>query len=92
MLGDRISGGQASAWPPRLPGESRTCLEQTAEPAQAFGIEEFLRRIADPAADRPPGHRRQAKAVLHAVREYTLGKEISDTIAQLPPGLVPLLS
>lgn len=91
-LGDRISGGQAADLAAALPGELRPCLEQTAEPAQAFGIEEFLRRIADPQQTDPQTARRQAKAVLHAVREYTPGKEIADTIAQLPPDLASLLS
>jgi uncharacterized protein (DUF2267 family) len=92
VLGDRISGGQAADLAAALPGELRPCLEQTAEPAQAFGIEEFLRRIADPQQTDPQTARRQAKAVLRAVREYTPGKEIADTMAQLPPDLASLLS
>jgi uncharacterized protein (DUF2267 family) len=91
-LGDRISGGQAADLAAALPGELRPCLEQTAEPAQAFGIEEFLRRIADPQQTDPQTARRQAKAVLRAVREYTPRKEIADTVAQLPPDLASLLS
>jgi uncharacterized protein (DUF2267 family) len=91
-LGERISGGQAADLAAALPGELRPCLEQTAEPAQAFGIEEFLRRIADPQQTDPQTARRQAKAVLRAVREYTPGKEIADTVAQLPPDLASLLS
>ena len=59
---------------------------------QAFGIEEFLRRIADPQQTDPQTTRRQAKAVLHAVHEYTPGKQIAATIAPLPPDLAPLLS
>lgn len=91
-LGDRISGGQAADLAAALPGELRPCLEQAAEPAQAFGIEEFLRRIADPQQTDAHTARRQAKAVLRAVREYTPGKEIADTMAQLPPELASLLS
>lgn len=91
-LGDRISGGQAADLAAALPGELRPCLEQTAEPAQAFGIDEFLSRIAGPQQTDPQTARRQAKAVLRAVREYTPGKEIADTMAQLPPDLVSLLS
>ena len=91
-LGDRISGGQAADLAAALPGELRPCLEQAAEPAQAFGIEEFLRRIADPQQTDAHTARRQAKAVLRAVREYTPGKEIADTMAQLPPDLASLLS
>jgi uncharacterized protein (DUF2267 family) len=91
-LGDRISGGQAADLAAALPDEMRPCLEQASEPAQAFGIEEFLRRIADPQQTDLPTARRQAKAVLRVVREYAPGKEISDTVAQLPADLVPLLS
>jgi len=53
-------------------------------------MEEFLRRIADPQQTDPQTARRQA--VLRAVREYAPGKEVSDTLAQLPPDLAPLLS
>jgi uncharacterized protein (DUF2267 family) len=91
-LGERISGGQAADLAAALPGELRPCLERTAEPAQAFGIEEFLHRIAGPQQTDPQTARRQAKAVLRTLREYTPDKEIADTVAQLPPELASLLS
>lgn len=56
------------------------------------GIEEFLRRIADPQQTDLQTARQQARAVLRVVREYAPDKTIPDNLAQLPPDLAPPLS
>ena len=89
---EQISGGLAADLAAALPDGLRSRLEQAPEPAQAFGIEEFLRRIADPQPTDLQNARQQAKAVLRVVREYAPDKTIPDNLAQLPPDLAPPLS
>ena len=89
---EQISGGLAADLAAALPDGLRSCLEQAPEPAQAFGIEEFLRRIADPQQTDLQTARRQANAVLRVVREYAPDKTSPDNLAQLPPDLAPPLS
>ncbi|RAN93399.1 DUF2267 domain-containing protein [Micromonospora noduli] len=87
-LADRISAGQAEDLAYQLPDGLDDHLRKSPphrrqEQAQSFGLDEFVRRVADhPAIDRAlagPG----VRAVLTTLREAVSRDEFDDAVAQL---------
>jgi uncharacterized protein (DUF2267 family) len=82
-LADRITGGEARDLAARLPDEFKDDLEKPREEAEAFDVEEFVRRVAQRGKVSPEEARLGATAVLITVREAA-ADEFRDALSQLP--------
>lgn len=81
-LAERLAGGEVRDLAAQLPGELRPFLEG-AEPAEAFGVDEFLRRIAQREGVPVPTAARHARAVFTALGRAVGHKELKDMASQL---------
>jgi uncharacterized protein (DUF2267 family) len=79
----RITGGEARDLAERLPAEFSDDLQKPQEEAEAFDVEEFVRRVAQRAQVSPEEARIGSAAVLITVREAA-GDEFRDALSQLP--------
>ncbi|MET8307312.1 DUF2267 domain-containing protein [Micromonospora sp. NPDC005173] len=87
-LADRISAGQAENLAYQLPGglddPLRNPPPRRGEHAKSFGLDEFVRRVADhPAIDRALAAA-GVGAVLTTLREAVSRDQFEDALAQLP--------
>ncbi|MEU8153129.1 DUF2267 domain-containing protein [Micromonospora sp. NPDC048986] len=88
-LADRISAGQAEDLAYQLPDGVDDHLRKPPphrrqEQAQSYGLDEFVRRVADhPAVDRALAGA-GVRAVLTTLREAVSRDEFDDAVAQLP--------
>ncbi|MEU8129999.1 DUF2267 domain-containing protein [Micromonospora sp. NPDC049049] len=88
-LADRISAGQAEDLAYQLPDGLDNHLRKPPphrrqEHAQSYGLDEFVRRVADsPAVDRALAGA-GVRAVLTTLREAVSRDEFNDAVAQLP--------
>ena len=83
-LADRISGGAAEDLAAQLPAPLKDDLRPPREEAEAFGVEEFLRRVAERGEVGPDEARDGAVAVLTTGREAGTPGEFDDVLSQLP--------
>jgi uncharacterized protein (DUF2267 family) len=83
-LAERISGGEARDLAAQLPETAKDPLCSTGEPAEAFGADEFVRRVGDRAHVEPDRAEDVARAVLITVREAVTPGEFDDVTSQLP--------
>ena len=83
-LADRISGGEAEDLAAQLPGPLQDDLRPPREDAEAFGVDEFVRRAAERGHVDPGVARTGAAAVLITVREAVTPGEFDDVLSQLP--------
>ena len=83
-LADRISGGEAQDLAAQLPGPLQDDLRPPREDAEAFGVDEFVRRVAERGHVDPGVARTGAAAVLITVREAVTPGEFDDVLSQLP--------
>jgi uncharacterized protein (DUF2267 family) len=83
-LAERVSGGEAEDLAAQLPAELKPHLTGADEPAQPFGAEEFIRRVADRAGTDPDRARAGVRAVFTTLREAVTLGEVDDISAQLP--------
>ena len=83
-LADRISGGEAQDLAAQLPGPLKDDLRTPREDAEAFGVDEFVRRVAERGHVDPGEARTGAAAVLITVREAVTPGEFDDVLSQLP--------
>ena len=83
-LADRISGGEAQDLAAQLPQPLQDDLRQTGEEAEAFDVDEFVRRVAQRAHVDPEEARTGVVAVLVTVREAVTPGEFDDVLSQLP--------
>jgi uncharacterized protein (DUF2267 family) len=83
-LADRISGGEAEDLAAQLPGPLQDDLRPPREEAEAFGVDEFVRRVAERGDVGPHEARAGAAAVLTTVREAVTPGEFDDVLSQLP--------
>jgi uncharacterized protein (DUF2267 family) len=90
-LAERISGGEAKDLAAQLPAELKPHLTGADEPAQRFGAEEFVRRVAERAATDPDRARTGVRAVFTTIRESVTSGEIDDITAQLPKDFAELV-
>ncbi|HEY4603381.1 MAG TPA: DUF2267 domain-containing protein [Blastococcus sp.] len=83
-LADRISGGEAQDLASQLPSRLQADLRPAREEAEAFGVDEFVRRVAQRSDVDPEEARTGAAAVLTTVREAVTPGEFDDVLSQLP--------
>jgi uncharacterized protein (DUF2267 family) len=83
-LADRISGGEAQDLASQLPGDLQDSLRPLAEHAEAFDVEEFVRRVAERADVGSDEARAGVAAVLNTIRDAVTPGEFEDVLSQLP--------
>ncbi|PSK63828.1 hypothetical protein B0E53_04248 [Micromonospora sp. MH33] len=84
-LAERISGGEAADLADHVAHELRPLLARARpEEPEAFGYDEFLRRVADRAGTAPDVAERGARAVLQTLHRVAGHAEFEQALAQLP--------
>jgi uncharacterized protein (DUF2267 family) len=83
-LAERVTGGEAREMAVLLPRELRTLLTTTPEEAERFGLDEFLRRIAEREGVEMRVAAEHARAVFAALGMALAPGEIADIASQLP--------
>jgi uncharacterized protein (DUF2267 family) len=89
-LADRIDAGEARDLAAALPDAIAPYLG-TATPAQRFGLDEFLRRVAEREGVDLDTARRHAEAVLIVLQRAVGPREFADLSAELPKDFAALL-
>jgi uncharacterized protein (DUF2267 family) len=91
VLTQRLSGGEARHVFGGIPAGPRglveTCVLHRDEPAAAFDLEDFLRRVADHLDVTPGMARRISGAVFVALRKQLSKEELAHVSSQLPADL-----
>jgi uncharacterized protein (DUF2267 family) len=90
-LAERITGGEARDIAVFLPRELRPALESALEPAEPFGLSDFLRRVAEREGVDEDSAREHARAVFKAIGAAVAPGELRDMVSQLPHDFEPLL-
>src|SRR3954451_14883652 len=90
-LAERLSAGEARDVAEQLPPELAPWLA-TNGPAEAFGVDEFLRRVAERAGVDPGTAERYPHAVFEALGRVVSDEEIDDMAAELPSDFEPLVA
>ena len=83
-LADRITGGEAQDLAAQLPRPLQDDLRPPRKEAEAFDVDEFVRRVAERGDVGPDEARSGAAAVLTTVREAVTPGEFDDVLSQLP--------
>lgn len=89
LLGQRLVDGERKDLAAQLPGELQSAV-LTADPTEAFGVEEFLRRLAQQLSATEQTAQWDASAVLTTLAEAVSGGELNQILTQLPAGYAPL--
>jgi uncharacterized protein (DUF2267 family) len=89
-LAERLSGGEADDIRHRLPPEIRPMMHDGAS-AEPFGLEDFLRRVAERERVDPGTAQRHARAVFAALGRAIGHDELHDMASELPKDFEPLL-
>lgn len=90
MLAERLSGGEAKDVASQLPAELQEPLLTAAQTAEAYGVEEFLRRLAQRLDATEETARWDASAVLSTVADAVSGGDLNQLLSQLPTAYVEL--
>jgi uncharacterized protein (DUF2267 family) len=90
-LAERITRGEAEDLAAQLPAELQGHLMKPQEPAESFGLEEFLRRVSERSGMDPDEVLAHVGAVFAALREAVTSGELEDIRAQLPEDLRGLI-
>lgn len=93
VLGQRLSGGEADDLAAQLPAELKEPLDRHTGDAEAFDVDDFLRRIADQEGEgtSPEHARNYARAVLTTVARTVSAGELDNLRSQLPAGYGALM-
>jgi uncharacterized protein (DUF2267 family) len=83
-LADRITGGEARDLAAQLPNELREFLDKKEEPAQAFDLNEFVRRVSLRAGVDRDTASKGVPAVFRTLHAAVSTGEFEDVLAQLP--------
>lgn len=89
LLSQRLVDGERKDLAAQLPAELQEAV-LTAAPQEAFGVEEFLRRVAHQLSATEETARWDASAVLTTLAEAVSGGELNQMLTQLPAGYAPL--
>jgi uncharacterized protein (DUF2267 family) len=84
LLGERLAGGEAKDLASQLPAELQEPLLTAADSAEGYGVEEFLRRLAQRLDATEETARWDASAVLTTVADAISGGELNQVLSQLP--------
>jgi uncharacterized protein (DUF2267 family) len=90
-LAERITRGEADDIADFLPRELRGLLVSVPEPAESFGRDEFVRRVAEREGVDPQTAERHVEAVFVALGQAVAPGELRDMAAQLSRDFDPLL-
>jgi uncharacterized protein (DUF2267 family) len=90
VLGERIDAGEARQLAAELPDAIAPWVH-TDSPAQAFGLEEFVRRVAEREGADPDLADDHVAAVFSALRRAVSRDELADVAAELPREFAPLV-
>jgi uncharacterized protein (DUF2267 family) len=90
-LGERITRGEAEDIAAFLPTELRPILTSVPEPAESFGLEEFIQRVADREVVDKDAAADHVRAVFLALGQAVAPGELRDMAAQLSRDYNPLL-
>jgi uncharacterized protein (DUF2267 family) len=91
-LSERLTGGEAGDIALFLPEELRQLLTSAPEPAEAFGADEFVRRVAQREGVDDATAREHTRAVFVALGAAVAPGELRDMAAQLPRDFEPFLA
>jgi uncharacterized protein (DUF2267 family) len=83
-LGERISGGEARDLAAQLPTRLASPLMPAEEEAEAFSLDEFIRRVAERAGTDRHTANIGVAAVLTTLRDAVTSGEFDDVMSQLP--------
>lgn len=89
VLGERLAGGEPKDLAAQLPEELQDSLLEVPG-AAAFGVEEFLRRVAERLPATNETARWDASAVLSTVADAVSGGQLNQVLSQLPSGYAEL--
>jgi uncharacterized protein (DUF2267 family) len=91
-LAERITRGEADDIAAFLPRELRELVTSAPEPAEPFGLDEFVRRVAEREGVDEATAYRHAQAVFVALGQAGAPRELRDMAAQLPRDFAPMLN
>lgn len=84
-LAERLTGGEARDLAAQLPKPLQPALQKRGESAEAFQLDQFVRRVSERTGMADPARARDVvQAVLVTLREAVTGGEFDDVMAQLP--------
>ncbi|MDG9709576.1 DUF2267 domain-containing protein [Streptomyces sp. DH10] len=87
VLSQRITPGEAADLASQLPEPLRGPLTGDRDrPSESYGVEEFLRRVAERVGARPRTAEWDASAVLSTLADAVSGGELNQILSQLPSG------
>lgn len=89
-LGTRLAEGERDDLAAQLPPEIGSAVTESRQPAQRYGVEEFVRRIAQKLGTGEETARWDASAVLSTVSQAVSGGELNNVLSQLPAGFAEL--
>jgi uncharacterized protein (DUF2267 family) len=90
VLGERIDSGEARQLAAELPDAVAPWVF-TDTPAQRFGLDEFVRRVAEREGADPEVADVHVAAVFTALRRAVSRDELADVAAELPREFAPLV-
>jgi uncharacterized protein (DUF2267 family) len=90
VLGDRIDRDEARQLAATLPPEVAAWLHTDTE-AQGFGLDEFVRRVAEQLGTDAHTAQIRTAAVFGALRRMAARDELADVAAELPREFEPLI-
>ncbi|GAB2768785.1 DUF2267 domain-containing protein [Streptomyces bullii] len=91
VLSQRITPAEAADLAAQLPEPLRAPLTGDGErQTESFGVEEFLRRVAERVGARPRTAEWDASAVLSTLADAVSGGELNQILSQLPSGYAAL--
>ncbi|PJE93892.1 DUF2267 domain-containing protein [Streptomyces carminius] len=91
VLASRITPDESEDLAAQLPGPlGDFLLESRPERPETYGMEEFLRRVADRTGARPRTAEWDASAVLATLAGSVSGGELNQVLSQLPSGYAVL--
>jgi uncharacterized protein (DUF2267 family) len=90
-LSERLSKGEAHDLLEELPAELKPTVHKERD-AEAFGLEEFLRRVSERSGVDLTAAQRHARAVFWTLGDALSDKEVADFAAELPQEFAPLVA
>ena len=91
VLAQRLTPKDASDLAAQLPAPLAKAIQRRGDqPAQTFGVDEFLLQVAERIGARPGTAEWDASAVLSTIAEAVSGEQLNQLLSQLPSGYAPL--